>query len=29
VFVDATGGGRRALVTAGTGFEINFPHWLK
>jgi hypothetical protein len=29
VFVDATGGGRRVLVTAGTGFEINFPHWLK
>ena len=29
VFVDATGGARRVLMTAGAGFEIAFPHWLK
>jgi hypothetical protein len=29
VFVDATGGARRVLMTAGAGFDIGFPHWLK
>ena len=29
VFVDATGGARRVLMTAGAGFDIAFPHWLK
>lgn len=29
VLVDATGGGRRTLVTAGAGFEMAFPHWLR
>jgi Tol biopolymer transport system component len=29
VFVDATGGARRVLMTAGAGFLIQFPHWLR
>ncbi len=29
VFVDASGGGRKVLMTAGTGFDIAFPRWLK
>jgi hypothetical protein len=29
VFVDASGGARRVLVTAGVGFELGFPHWFK
>jgi Tol biopolymer transport system component len=29
VFVDASGGARRVLMTAGAGFEMAFPHWLK
>jgi Tol biopolymer transport system component len=29
VFVDATGGARRVLMTAGAGFDLGFPHWLK
>ena len=29
VSVDATGGARRVLLTAGAGFDISFPHWLK
>ena len=29
VLVDATGGSRRVLLTAGAGIEIAFPHWLK
>ena len=29
VFVDATGGARRVLMTAGTGFLIQYPHWLR
>jgi Tol biopolymer transport system component len=29
VFVDATGGGRRVLMTAGAGFELSYPRWLK
>lgn len=29
VFVDATGGARRVLMTTGTGFQVAFPHWLK
>ena len=29
VFVDGSGGGRRVLMTAGAGFDIAFPHWLK
>jgi hypothetical protein len=29
VFVDATGGARKVLMSAGAGFEISFPHWLK
>jgi len=27
--VDASGGGRKVLMTAGAGFDIAFPHWLK
>jgi hypothetical protein len=29
VFVDANGGARRVLLTAGAGFDIAFPHWLR
>jgi hypothetical protein len=29
VFVDANGGARRVLLTAGAGFDIAFPRWLK
>jgi hypothetical protein len=29
VFVDATGGGRRVLMTAGAGFQLAYPHWLR
>ena len=29
VFVDATGGARRVLMTAGAGFQMAFPHWLR
>ena len=29
VLVDASGGGRKVLMTAGAGFDIAFPHWLK
>jgi hypothetical protein len=29
VFVDAGGGGRKALVTAGAGFELAYPRWLR
>jgi Tol biopolymer transport system component len=29
VFVDATGGGRKVLMTGGAGFNISYPHWLK
>ena len=29
VLVDATGGARRVLMTAGPGFDIAFPRWLK
>ena len=29
VFVDGTGGARRVLMTAGVGFQIAFPHWLR
>jgi hypothetical protein len=29
VFVDATGGGRKVLVTAGAGFDIAYPRWLR
>ncbi|HUG51996.1 MAG TPA: hypothetical protein VMR21_00270 [Vicinamibacteria bacterium] len=28
VLVDATGGGRRVLFTAGVGYELAFPRWL-
>jgi hypothetical protein len=29
VFVDASGGARRVLLTAGAGFDVSFPRWLK
>ncbi len=29
VLLDASGGSRKVLVTAGAGFELGFPHWLK
>jgi hypothetical protein len=29
VFVDASGGSRKVLLTAGAGFDVAFPHWLK
>jgi hypothetical protein len=29
VLVDASGGGRKVLMTAGAGFDIAFPRWLK
>ena len=29
VFVDGTGGARRVLMTAGAGFQMAFPHWLR
>jgi len=29
VFVDATGASRKVLMTAGPGFDVSFPHWLK
>jgi hypothetical protein len=29
VLVDANGGSRKVLLTAGAGFDVAFPHWLK